>query len=121
MKYKITRLNGIRFLECKKNGGVIDDENAALDLVALCGENEVNTLLLYTENLVPDFFDLKTGIAGRILLKFSNYSIKVATVIPPEVANHGRFYEMVLETNRGNEFRVFSNHADALQWILKIN
>jgi hypothetical protein len=111
----------MRFLECQQNGGVVDDENGALDLVALCGENEVSTVLLYQENLSPAFFDLKSGQAGRILLKFINYSVKVAAIISPEISNQGRFYEMVLETNRGNDFRIFSNRSEAVEWIRKIN
>lgn len=121
MEYDIIQLDSIRFLECRVDGGVIYDEQEALDLVALCGENEVNTILLYSENLSPDFFDLKSGIAGRVLLKFSNYATRVATVLLSDTAKHGRFYEMVLETNRGNQFRVFSKYADAVMWIKKTN
>ena len=121
MKYDIAQLNKTRFLECKIDGGVIYDEPEALDLVALCGENEVNTILVYSENLSPEFFELKSGVAGRILLKFSNYSIRVAAVLSKETDKNGHFYEMILETNRGNQFRAFSNYSDAIEWILKIN
>lgn len=121
MEYDVVTLNGIRFLECQPTGGVLDGENGALDLVALCGENEVDTVLLYQENLTPAFFDLKTGEAGRMFLKWTNYSIRVAAIISPEISHQGRFYEMVLETNRRNDFRVFANKPDAVEWIRKIN
>jgi PadR family transcriptional regulator, regulatory protein AphA len=121
MEFSITQVNGIRFLECNMDGGVINDEAEALDLVALCGENQVDTVLLQTQNLAPGFFDLKTGIAGRIMLKLSNYKIRVAAVLPSDTTNQGRFYEMVLETNRGNQFRVFAKYADAMEWIKTIN
>jgi PadR family transcriptional regulator, regulatory protein AphA len=121
MKFNITDLNGIRFLECEADGGIIDDESAALDIVALCGENEVDTILISSQNLTSDFFDLKSGTAGRIMLKFSNYTIRVAAVLSTESDKNGHFYEMILETNRGNQFRVFSNYSDAIEWIKKIN
>jgi len=120
MEYQIIHAGNASALECLPAGGVVSDEPSALDLIALCGEEQVDIVLLYSENLPVDFFDLKSGVAGRILLKFSNYAIRLAAIIPPEIASQGRFHEMVLETNRGNEFRVFSNRADAIGWIQKI-
>ena len=55
------------------------------------------------------FFDLKTGLAGAALLKWSNYFLRVAVILPPERIGTGRFAEFVMETNRGNQFRVFSD------------
>ncbi|MDR0368322.1 MAG: DUF4180 domain-containing protein [Bacteroidales bacterium] len=37
-------------------------------------------IIIRTKNLTPDFFDLKTGIAGEILQKFSTYNIPLAVV-----------------------------------------
>ena len=43
-----------------------------LDIVA----NSVSRhLVVGKENLNPDFFDLKTGLAGEILQKASNYGV----------------------------------------------
>jgi PadR family transcriptional regulator AphA len=117
MDYEISQIGDIRFLECKQSGGIVKGESEAIDLIGLCSENLVNTVLLYIENLPSGFFDLKSGIAGSILLKFSNYFVRVAAVIPIDISNQGRFHEMVLETNRGKEFRVFTTRSDAVEWI----
>jgi len=37
-------------------------------------------MILYKESLDESFFDLKTGLAGEILQKFSNYQFKLAIV-----------------------------------------
>lgn len=88
-----------------------------LDLVAACGENRARRLLLHAGSLPAEFFELQTRLAGEVLLKFSNYHIKSAAVIPAEQAFQGRFGAMVLETNRGNQFRVYDNRAAALDWL----
>lgn len=38
-------------------------------------------LLIYEENLNPNFFDLSTGLAGDILQKLVNYSVQTAIVL----------------------------------------
>ncbi|MFZ3079641.1 MAG: DUF4180 domain-containing protein [Bellilinea sp.] len=92
----------------------IANERDALDLAALCGEHLTERLLLDGDCLHPDFFDLKTGLAGAVLLKLSNYYIRTAVVLLPERVGSGRFAEFVHETNTGNQFRVFLGVAEAI-------
>lgn len=89
----------------------------ALDWIALCGEYRAGGLLVYSDNLSPAFFDLRSGMAGEILLKFVVYHVKVAAVLSAELVGNGRFSEMVRETNRGAEFRVFYNREQAAAWL----
>lgn len=109
--------NGKAYLDCLAGSLRIANERDALDLVALCGENETDNLLLDGECLDPAFFDLKTGLAGEVLLKLSNYRIRAAVILPQERIGNGRFAEFVLETNRGNQFRVYSQHDAAEKWL----
>ncbi|WP_449401649.1 DUF4180 domain-containing protein [Chryseobacterium wanjuense] len=37
-------------------------------------------VIIHEKNITPEFFDLKTKIAGDILQKFSNYRVKLAIV-----------------------------------------
>jgi PadR family transcriptional regulator AphA len=95
----------------------IASEADALELIGFCGENDTDRLLVYAENLTADFYDLHTRLAGEILLKMSNYRIRLAAVIPTEKIGDGRFKEVVLETNRGGEFRVFNTRDEAIAWL----
>jgi len=121
MEYQIIEQENIRFLECGQDQNLISGEPEALDLVGACGGELVDTVLIYSDNLPPEFFELKSGLAGRIMLKFSNYRIRVAAVIPNDQISQGHFEEMVSETNRGNQFRVFPTREAAMDWIVKIN
>jgi PadR family transcriptional regulator, regulatory protein AphA len=110
--------DGRKYIEADKEY-IIRSKQDALDLAAICVENNTSLLLLHYGNLTPDFLDLKTRLAGAILQKFINYRIKVAAIIPPEKIA-GKFREMVIESNRSNHFRVFATEEEARNWLLKI-
>lgn len=117
VNYQIAHANGQDYIECLRGSGKIENEQDALDLVAACGEIAAGRLLIPEECLGDDFFRLKTGLAGIILLKFAIYDIRVAALLSPEKVQQGKFYDFVLETNRGNDFRVFSDRTAAETWL----
>ena len=51
-----------------------------LDLMANCQYNGAEKIILDERNITPEFFDLKTRLAGEILQKFSNYRVQLAIV-----------------------------------------
>lgn len=119
MDAKTITENGITFLEVTKDSGVIATETDALNLVSLCGEFNINRAILFEENFSPDFFNLKTGLAGGVLLKFTNYQLQVAVIVSQERIGNGHFQEFVMETNRHNQFGVFTKTDDAILWFKK--
>jgi hypothetical protein len=120
MNYQVENKDGLAFIECAQDGGCLLSEGDALDLIAACGENRTDRLLIHNENLPAEFFQLKTGLAGQILQKFVNYRVRAAAIIPDDRAYVGRFGEMVLEANRRNQFRVFANREMAISWLVSI-
>ncbi len=120
MNYQLIQKCNQSYLECLPSYPKLAAGDDALDLIVACGQNNTNKLMLQAENFTPDFFRLRTGVAGDILQKFSTYRIQVAAVLSPELVNQGRFREMVLEANRGNQFRVFYNRESAEQWLVGV-
>jgi PadR family transcriptional regulator, regulatory protein AphA len=120
MEYQYIQNDHTSFVECLPEGGVITREADALELVGACGEYMCHRLLIHASNLSPDFYNLRTGLAGAVLLKFSNYHIQAAAVIPTEMVSQGRFGEFVLETNRGQQFRIFSDRLSAEVWLASL-
>lgn len=118
MEYQLVNINSQTYVECLPNQDQLASEANALDLVAACGECGTNRLMLHASNLPEDFYQLNTGLAGEVLLKFSNYRLRVAAVLTPELVNQGRFREMALETNRGNQFRIFYDRQSAQDWLI---
>jgi PadR family transcriptional regulator, regulatory protein AphA len=120
MEYEYIQNGQLSYVECQPESGVITSEADALELVSACGEYMCHRLLIHASNLSPDFYNLRTGLAGAVLLKFSNYHIQAAAVIPTETASQGRFGEFVLETNRGQQFRIFPNRQNAEAWLASL-
>jgi len=118
MNYNIKQSNGISYLVAREGELLIGDEQDAVDLIALCGEENSDRLILFADNLSQEFFDLKTRLAGSVLQKFSNYRVKCAIVIPP-LLDKGRFHDMLIEANRQHSLHFFSTLEDAEDWILK--
>lgn len=116
MEYLLHKAGNLIYLEITDTSFVLGDEQDSLNLAVLCVENFTTRLLLNVYNLPDFFFDLKTGLAGAVIQKFSTYRITYAAVVPVKKIA-GRFREMVIETNRGDQFRFFTTKAEAEKWI----
>ncbi|QNF33876.1 DUF4180 domain-containing protein [Adhaeribacter swui] len=80
MEINLIQAQGVNMAEVTGNGVEIKNNQDALDLMANCGYQGADGIILRAENITPDFFDLKTGIAGEILQKFSTYNMRLAIV-----------------------------------------
>ncbi|NKI24421.1 DUF4180 domain-containing protein [Paenibacillus dendritiformis] len=118
MNYKIVENGTKKYIELISGPTPLSTEQDAADLVALCREHDLDFLMLHGEALSEDFFNLRTGVAGRMMQKFITYSVKTAVVIPDPSVNKGRFKEMVTESNRSNQFGVFASREDAESWLI---
>ncbi|CAH8716805.1 DUF4180 domain-containing protein [Paenibacillus melissococcoides] len=118
MNYKIVENGTKKYIELISSPTPLSTEQDAVDLVALCREHAIDFLMLHGEALSEDFFNLRTGVAGRMMQKFINYGVKTAVVIPDTSVNKGRFKEMVTESNRSNQFGVFETREDAESWLI---
>lgn len=62
-------------------GVTLESTNDALDLLADANHlYDCQKLLIPKDCVSEEFFDLKTGLAGEILQKFTNYGVRVAFV-----------------------------------------
>jgi PadR family transcriptional regulator AphA len=106
-----------RYIQCISAKTPLSSEQDAVELLAICGENDTNHLIINAEALSDDFFKLRTGVAGQMLQKFINYHVQIAVMITNESMITGKFKEMVAESNKRNDFRVFTNISDAENWF----
>jgi hypothetical protein len=84
---------------------------------ALRGSVTPEGLLLTEEDLGPDFYELKTGLAGELFQKVVNYRGRLAIVIRDARVYGERFSELAYEHRRHPSVRVFDDRAQALQWL----
>lgn len=75
-----TTERGIIIAEILPGTETIGSAGDLLDILADAGYNGSTGLIVHSGTLSSEFFDLKTGIAGEILQKFSNYRMKLAII-----------------------------------------
>jgi hypothetical protein len=78
---------------------------------------ETGGLLLDETQLGARFFDLRSGLAGEVLQKFTNYRVRLAIIVADANAHGSRFAELVREHRTHNAVRFFSTTQLARQWL----
>lgn len=74
-------------------------------------------LILGEEDLAPEFFDLKSGLAGELLQKCVNYGLRTAIVVPEPEAHGERFRELAYEHRSHNMIRFVRSREEADAWL----
>lgn len=60
-------------------------------------------IIIQEKNITPDFFDLKTGIAGEVLQKCSNFRIQLAIIGDFEKYPGQSIKDFIYESNKGKQ------------------
>lgn len=75
-------------------------------------------LVLTEDDLAPEFFDLKTGLAGELLQKLVNYRLRAAIVVPIPERHGERFTELAREHTSHRVIRFVRSREEADAWLL---
>lgn len=78
---------------------------------------QTDRVLLYSQDIPDDFFDLKTGVAGEVMQKLVQYKVRTAIVIDSSLELSDRFKELILESKRHNTLRFFFDEDEAKRWL----
>lgn len=106
------RESGRSVAEVLTDTKAIDNAEDLLDLMADAGYNGSTGLIIHKTTLCHDFFDLKTGLAGEILQKFSNYRMKLAIIGDFSEINSKSLRDFIRESNQKGTIN-FVNSLDA--------
>lgn len=101
--------------EVTDDGLIIAEVQDALDLMASVGTLGCSRIIINESNLHPDFFRLKTGLAGEILQKFSNYGVKLAITGDFKKYKSRALHDFIGESNKGNQIFFLDNVDSALK------
>ena len=117
MDFTIQEFNEHKVAVIDSPGLEIKSEQEALDLMANAGYQGATAIILPAENLSADFFDLKSGLAGDILQKFSNYRMKLAIIGSFEGYKSRSLAAFIRESNRGNLIFFVPDKDTALAYL----
>lgn len=93
---------------------VINNVEEGVDLIGNAYYQGFDKVILYKKNVSPDFFDLKTGMAGEILQKFSNYRIRLVIVGDFSVYTSKSLHDFIRESNQGKLVNFLSSKEEAM-------
>jgi hypothetical protein len=74
-------------------------------------------LILTESDLAPEFFDLKTGLAGELFQKFTNYQLRLALIVSDPQRHGDRFNELAREHRSHSNIRILRTQDEATAWM----
>lgn len=120
MKIEISEINDFKIAEIISNNIEINTTQDAIDIMANCSYQGTRSIIIYEKNIIPDFFDLKTGIAGEILQKFSNYNVKLAIIGDFTKYSSKSLNDFVYESNKHGRISFVNSIEEAKEKIIKL-
>lgn len=115
MEIKSHDINTIKIAEIISDDIIIKSAQDGLDLLGDIYYQGFDKLIIYENNITPQFFDLKTKIAGDILQKFSNYRMGLAIVGDFEKYQGKSIRDFIFESNKTKHI----NFAETLEAALE--
>lgn len=112
----VENVGDVRLLVYPETGPVLPGESGALQVLGEAFGAKADWVAVPADRLGPDFFRLRTGIAGRVAQKFAQYRVGLAVVgdITAHVAASTALRDLVRECERGSTFW-FVPHLDELR------
>lgn len=93
---------------------ILTTAEEGLDLMGNLYYQGFDKVILHAKNISPEFFDLKTGLAGEVLQKFSTYRIRLAIVGDFSAYPSKSLRNFIFESNQGKQVNFVSTLTEAL-------
>jgi Domain of unknown function (DUF4180) len=107
-------IHSLKISELKSDELLIRNAQDGLDLMGTAYYDGYDAIILYVENIVPEFFDLSSGLAGEILQKFSTYRMRLAIVGDFEKFTSNSLQDFIRESNTGGRISFVDSTEKAL-------
>ncbi len=110
-----TASGNFKIAELEPESDLITGAGDMLDILVEAGYHDCDRLIIHEKSLHRDFFDLKTGLAGEILQKFSNYKVKLAIVGDFTNIRSKSLGDFIRESNRGRTVNFVHSFEEAME------
>lgn len=117
MEIELYRHNGVPIAEVTADAAdtvMLRTPQDALDLFGSFFPEHIAGVIVSEANLPPEFFDLRTRLAGEILQKFVNYGVKLAIIGDFTHYESKALADFIRESNRGRQFFFVATREEAL-------
>ncbi len=118
MKIETHSVDGIKIAEVISDDMVIRNVQDGLDLLGTLYYDGFDRFIIHSKNITPDFFDLRTGLAGEILQKYSNYRMRLAVVGDFSKYSSKSMKAFISESNKLGQINFVTSVSDALKRLV---
>ena len=78
---------------------------------------DADALILTADDVDAGFFDLRTGLAGELFQKATQYAVRLALVLPDPAVHGPRWTELAFEHRRHQAVRIVRSRVEADAWL----
>lgn len=118
MKLEIHKINESQIVEVISDGIIINNIDDGLNILVNIYYQDFNKIIIYEKNIIPDFFNLKNGIAGEILQKFSNYRVRLAIIGEFSKYSSKSLDDFIRESNKSKHINFVSSLTEAINVLM---
>ena len=115
MKIKTHTVNNTKIAEVIAENSIIESIEDGSQLVADIYYQDFDRIVLYEKNITPLFFNLKNGIAGEILQKFSNFRVRLAIIGDFEKYESKSIKDFIFESNKNLQINFVNSLEEGLR------
>ncbi len=110
-------IHGIRVLEYSAEGPILSNDRAIMDLIADARSNSADMVVVPATRFAPEFFQLRTRLAGDLLQKFVNYQLRLTILgdLTREASESQSLQAFIRESNRGAQLWFLSSFEELEQ------
>jgi len=117
MKMEFREIDNTGIIEVIADGIVINNLEDGTDLIGNVYYQGYEKIIISMDNLTPDFFDLKTKLAGEILQKFSNYRVRLVILGDFSKVESKSLQDFIRESNKGKLVNFLSSKEEAVRLL----
>ena len=96
----VVTLHGATIMVCSPDGLPLDSERAATELIGEAVGQQAGIVVIPTERLTSEFFELTTGLADELTQKFTTYQLRL--VIVGDLDGTDSFRAWAVTANQGD-------------------
>jgi hypothetical protein len=107
----------IKIAEVNSEDLIINSVEDGSDLLGNLYYSDYDRIIIHEKNINSAFFDLKTGFAGEILQKFSNFRVRLVVIGNFDKYESASLKQFILESNKGKQVNFLSSLSEALKQL----
>lgn len=115
MKIESHLINDTKVAEIISDKVIMRTIEDGLELIGNLYYQGYDKIIIYDHNITPDFFYLKTKIAGDILQKFAQYQMSLTIIGDFSKYNSDRLNEFIYESNKGKQINFLSHYEEVFK------